>query len=225
MKLKVTAEGYAVIDGDTHLGRWIEQTGLIDHRQDLERRFHEFGLTLGHVALDIGACIGDTTIPMARVVGAEGKVFAYEPHPPSYACLVYNTRLWKNVCCYPYALGATTGIVGMRSHPNLGATHLEAKAPDWFAVCQTLDGLQLPRVDFIKLDVEGYELMVLDGGMDTIKRCRPIMWIETAGHGERYVSNCREKLFQRLKDLNYNCSPGFKTLQEDEQYDVLATPM
>ena len=60
-----------------------------------------------------------------------------------------------------------------------------------------LDGFQLERVDFIKLDVEGFEAKVLEGAANTIERCRPIMYIEN----DRAEKSA--ELIQRLFDMGY----------------------
>jgi hypothetical protein len=60
-----------------------------------------------------------------------------------------------------------------------------------------LDNFQLERVDFIRLDAEGFESEVLEGAAETIQRCHPVLYIKQ-GQTEK-----PEKLMQRLFDLNY----------------------
>lgn len=83
-----------------------------------------------------------------------------------------------------------------------------------FAVCDTptdykviaLDSLQLERLDFIKIDVEGHELDVFKGAVETIKRCRPVIWSETLTRAQKKTLSSYLKSFgytvQTLDDTN-----------------------
>ena len=64
----------------------------------------------------------------------------------------------------------------------------------------TLDSLKLERLDFMKVDVEGYELNVLKGGEETIKRYRPVIWCEAL------TDRHKKMLQQYLKSFDYSIS-------------------
>ena len=64
----------------------------------------------------------------------------------------------------------------------------------------TLDTLGLERVDLIKLDVEGMEEEALEGAKETIKRCKPVMYIET-------VKSDKEKIIKWCEALDYKVIP------------------
>jgi FkbM family methyltransferase len=221
--MTITDRGWAVIKGDTHLAKWVAETGLIDHNQNYGARYYENGLRAGDTAIDVGACIGDTTVPMAEVVGHEGKVFAFEPNPMAFACLVYNTRLYPQVKCYPYALSHEYGTIALKLNANVGASHIVDKG-DLLAISVTLDSFGLNGVRFIKMDVEGFELNVIRGGWKTISLCRPRMMIETAVHGERFDTDSRRKLYAKLEELAYTVTPHFLSMEEAPQYDIYAIP-
>lgn len=225
--MKITEKGWAVIEGDTHISLWIATTGMIDHGQRYEKRFREFGLNAGDTAIDIGAFVGDTTVPMAEVVGREGRVFAFEPNPEAFACLVYNTRLYPQVRCFNYALGNSTALAAMKIAPNMGASHIKAGDYDvaHLTPLTTLDSFELTGVRFIKIDVEGFELEVIAGAMKTIHFSRPRMMIETATHGEKFTTNHRRALYSWLEDQHYKVTPHFLSLEEAPQYDILAEPI
>jgi len=223
--IRVTKEGWTVLRNDTHLSKWVEETGKIDHNQELDRQYRLYGLRPGDTAIDIGACIGDTTVPMARIVGEEGRVFAFEPNPVAFACLVANTRFFPQVRCLPYAIGGYKEIIGLTVHPNVGASSLGGTAPTYDVVANTLDSFDLSGVRFIKIDVEGYEYEALIGGVKTIEVSRPYMFIETAVHGDRYHYNSRERLYRLLQDqLGYKVTPPIQSMSEYPQYDIFCEP-
>ncbi len=63
----------------------------------------------------------------------------------------------------------------------------------------TLDSFELKDVDFIKIDTEGYELYVVKGAEETIKRCKPTMIVEQKGHGMKYFGFGKEEGVELLE--------------------------
>lgn len=131
--------------------------------------------------LDIGANIGSHSVKAALLWE---KVVAFEPHPRNYSLLRDNLRLNRlsNTLALPYAASDRTYSTNF-SHViegNLGAAALyqEESLVDGSVDCITVDSLTLPRCDFIKLDVEGYELRVLKGARETIKKFKPDIVLE-----------------------------------------------
>jgi FkbM family methyltransferase len=222
--MRITEAGWAVIDGDTHFSKWIEETGLIDHGQNLTGQYRELGIRPGDTVVDVGACLGDTTVPLAEVVGPEGRVYAFEPNPEPFACLMYNTHRYPQVRCFPTALGYREAIAYIHVTPNIGASHLSNHRDALPIVVTTLDGYELSGVRFIKIDVEGLEMEVLAGAERTVNVCRPIMKIETAVHCARYNVS-RRNLYRWLKAHNYNSEPEELDLEEHPQYDIIAKPV
>jgi FkbM family methyltransferase len=143
--------------------------------------------TNGWVCIDIGANVGAISLLLAKLTGAEGKVFAIEPGPPNV------TRLRANFELNP-ELSARTEIVacGMgRSRSELwwaeekdnpGNAMLAQEGSHRIPV-DTLDNFvrehDLDDLDFIKIDVEGMELDVMQGGKQTLLRYRPMLYFET----------------------------------------------
>jgi FkbM family methyltransferase len=158
----------------------------------------------GAVVLDIGANIGAHTVPLAQLVGPGGVVVAFEPQPVLYQILCANVVLNSipNVLTYAMALGDCEGeclipVLDYSQPNNFGGIGMDMVEEGDTVPLGMLDGFQLERVDFIKLDVEGFESKVLEGATNTIERCRPIMYIE----------NDREdksaELIQRLFNMGY----------------------
>ena len=133
------------------------------------------------VALDIGANIGNHACFMANRFA---KVIAFEPNPIVFHVLMANT-LGRNVDCLNLGLSNQTAQLPLVvKFPNYGLAHiaLEGETPDITVDVQPLDSLaqalHLDRVDFIKLDVDGHEIEVLEGALGVISRFRPIIALE-----------------------------------------------
>jgi FkbM family methyltransferase len=156
---------------------WMTKTNV---RVDgvLTYQFSKLEAALKHVrrfrtALDIGAHVGTWSMHMVRRFE---RVIAFEPLLEHRECFKRNV-LNANVTLLSCALGAKTEQVRMKVHTgSSGSTHVNG-AGDISVV--TLDSLLgLNDIDFIKLDVEGYELFVVQGGEKTIRENRPTMVVE-----------------------------------------------
>jgi FkbM family methyltransferase len=82
----------------------------------------------------------------------------------------------KNFTLYPCALGEVDGKCSMHTTPSSSGDSFVSGAGD--IPIRRLDDFDLQDVDFIKLDCEGYELLALKGGEQTLKRCRPTIIVE-----------------------------------------------
>jgi FkbM family methyltransferase len=134
-------------------------------------------------ALDVGANKGVWTHALARLCP---EVLAFEPNPKTFAML---ERL-KPPNCRTFALAASDSdgeavlrvprYAGGRSnqHASLSATRVPGPHGEVVVRQARLDGLDLPPIGFIKLDVEGFEEKVLDGAAALIARDRPVMVVE-----------------------------------------------
>jgi FkbM family methyltransferase len=160
----------------------------------------------GGVAIDIGANIGCHTLTMASAVGVSGRVVAIEPHPRVFARLARNIELnhLRNVEAHNVALGDTEGETTLYApvesdpQPSMATLHLENLALDraqheaFHVRVVTLDAFRgvhgVERVDFIKIDVEGHELRVLEGARETIASCRPRIVFEFNREWSRHAA-------------------------------------
>lgn len=168
--------GIAVIDGDECISKWVEETGRLDHDLSLVPRIVKY-IKPGDTAIDIGAFIGDHTIAYANKVGNDGKVIAFEPNPEAFECLEHNLSKFSNVELRKEALSDKSGKVSITKVPtNAGMTYVDKKKGK--IKCITLDSLNLEKVDFIKIDAEGFEHNILKGAEQTIRKYKPTMVIE-----------------------------------------------
>ena len=172
------------------------------------------------VVFDVGAHAGQYTKLFARAA-AEGQVYAVEPG--SYARSILRSVVWlhglANVMILPMALGSGSGLgtltlpVKGRGGLGFGLAHLGVPENRWDAVAQelialtTLDAvvaaLGVDRLDFIKADIEGWELRLLTGGRDSLRRLRPGLLLElTDGHLAR-AGDRLDDAFAFLEELDY----------------------
>lgn len=224
--MKITKEGFAVLEQDTHVSKWVEESGKLCHDGNVGR----FILPLikkGDWVIDGGANIGDHTVAYAEAVGPSGKVWAFEPQPEVYECLLFNVSNHPNVFPMPLGLSVDCDSMPFALDPkNRGASHIAtAGAADHSIACITIDSLDLLKLDFIKLDLEGWEFYALEGGSKTIARCKPIIVMEVSRHSERYGVK-RKAIFEWLKVADYN----FRALNPkdalgDDQFDLLCEPI
>lgn len=137
----------------------------------------------GDYVIDAGACWGDTALYFAHCVGPQGRVFSYEFIPGNLAVMRRNLALnpilaervtlienavWSQSAKAVYYRDDGPSSV-VRFEPFTGAQG----QTQTLAIDDLVQGHQMPRVDFIKMDIEGAELMALRGAADTIRRYRP----------------------------------------------------
>jgi FkbM family methyltransferase len=160
---------------DLYIGKAIENYG--EYSEHEVKIFKEI-IKPDDWILDIGANIGTHTLAISRIAD-KGVVMAYEPQRMLFYNLCANIALnsISNVYCFPQAFGRTTGVItvpelDMKTPGNFGALELNSEIPEGANKCQvkmvSLDSLNLKKLNFIKMDVEGMELEVLLGGKETI---------------------------------------------------------
>jgi FkbM family methyltransferase len=170
----------------------------------------------GANVLDIGANIGVYTMLAAKNARGSGKVISLEPVPQMFQqlsegvrlngytnVLVYNIAAWeqnrqlKMVCSEPQNLGSYG--VDIKEHKQSGIS-VQAVRIDDLAV-----QLGLQTVDLIKIDVEGAELQVLKGTIETLRRHRPILVLEIDPILMSKYDYSPEDVWRYLRVLDYEC--------------------
>ena len=134
----------------------------------------------GDTIADVGAFIGLYTIALAKRVGHSGKVVAFEPDPENFASLrshVELNRVSDRVELVPTAVAARNGVIPFKAGRASGSHVSPDSGQDTHTVpCVRLDTKMADRrVDILKIDVEGYELEVLEGAIELLQniRCCP----------------------------------------------------
>lgn len=165
------------------------------------------------VAYDIGAHVGFITLVLAESVGSDGKVFAFEPAPENIAVmrkLIIQNSLQHKVSLVPIALADVNGEQNLIKWKSSSMCLLESaldgqKACDCSSInittC-TLDSFvfeQLnPSPELIKIDVEGAEALVIQGGLRTLNVYSPKLIIEIHG------PNNAQKTWSLLRRFDYS---------------------
>jgi FkbM family methyltransferase len=168
----------------------------------------------GGVVVDVGANLGEWTVPLARAVGPKGQVLAIEPQQRAAAALAKT--LAANAFAQADLLGCALGdhdgaaefaVPKVTSvSVDTGTAHLGPRAAGHEVVTVALRRLdtvaaerRLDRIDLIKIDVEGHERQVLDGAGATLARFRPVLVMETGHEGD----GDRQAIGDRLGGLGY----------------------
>lgn len=174
----------------------------------------------GDVCLDVGANIGWYTTLLQKIVGTGGAVHAFEPVPGVFEKLVRNVRLNEppqNVAVNNLALGNTDKIVELNIFANMPEGHHSIATFDNTEYesfpCRmiTLDSYvaenKIAEVNFVKMDIEGAEMMMLEGADRLFAQKRPPIWeIEMAldtTRGFNYLPNDLIEYMRRKADYEF----------------------
>lgn len=138
----------------------------------------------GAVAVEAGSNVGAHTLGLARAVGPQGVVHAFEPQRAVFDLLRHNVEAngLSNVVLHNAGVGRTGGTLCVATPDygrlgNFGAIALGGMGGDVVPI-ETVDGLDLPSLHLLKADVEGMEAQVLEGARRTIARHRPALFLE-----------------------------------------------
>jgi FkbM family methyltransferase len=130
------------------------------------------------VCLDIGANMGLMSLAMA-VLAPEGEVYAFEASETTHDALRKTVEAsgLHNIQTFPWIMGKD-GMKGRFVEDEQWRSSSHYIPGEGGRVCKSVDSLGLPMVDFIKIDVEGAELDVLDGARETLSRFKPTVTLE-----------------------------------------------
>ncbi|MEM3622763.1 MAG: FkbM family methyltransferase [Candidatus Bathyarchaeia archaeon] len=182
----------------------IDSESILILSYDFEKwMWNHLKLGGGNVFLDVGAHIGKYTIPAAKIVGVNGFVVAVEPNPENCKILLKNVQLnklrnvevvniaaWNRKEILKLFIAEDSGQHSIKRNFGFGFVTVPALPLD-----HLLNELDLDRIDYIKIDVEGAEFEVLEGLKETLRTKRPIIIVE--------VKKCIDKLKEMFKKENY----------------------
>ena len=208
----------------------IETLNFFDYEK-AESAMMENLVSDGDTFFDIGANIGWYSINIAASRRAT-KVYCFEPIPKTYKSLAVNLELnnLHNVVAYNYGFSSTAGHFPFYYYPegsgNASSANLTGRSDVECVQCEvrTLDEYTNEtgtRVDFIKCDVEGAELLVFRGGIETIKRDKPIIFSEILRKWTKKFNYNPNDIFRLFKEQGYqaftvkeNCLLNFFEMEE-----------
>ena len=137
--------------------------------------------------IDIGGNNGQLAIEFAHLVGDKGRVITFEPQRIIFQQLCGNVFIngLDNVWAFNIAIGDENGVTNIEKPDyfskgplNLGNVHVGLETSSEPVIINTLDSFNLENVSIIKIDVQGFEKKVLLGALETIKKNKPIIFIE-----------------------------------------------
>jgi FkbM family methyltransferase len=164
-------------------------------RPNLDRLTYLRLIKRGHHVLDVGANIGVCTHLFSRLVGSKGAVHSFEPSSATHTSLgeMIEASGCKNVTAHRTGLGnfeGTAELITPGSDHGQSSFH-QHSASSWetplslsrqTVPVSTLDGFVesfgIGRIDFIKVDTEGNELHFIEGGKASLRRFRPLVYME-----------------------------------------------
>jgi len=177
------------------------------------------------VVLDVGANVGFWTVPLALRLAGRGQVLAFEPLPGN------SCRLRDNVALNDVGRAVSIHAIGLSDRPDTteislredfamgsatGNAAIVIDESDRQFRCATIqvdtldrvfDSLQIPRLDFIKLDIEGHEDKFLAGAVKVLSRFRPILFVEVNAQYYERRGLAVDAVFQSWLDSNrYVCA-------------------
>lgn len=206
--------------GKFHFANW--DNPLVSPKKITENQIRFFGkfLKKGDVAVDIGANIGATTLPMSFVVGKEGAVIAFDPNPFVFKVLAQNVNLNPGLCnirAFNYAITDSEGEFYYNSseasfnnggisssktnrHGNYSLDH-KVRGVQLSHFLNTLDPGFLPKLKLVKIDTEGYDKEIIKSISEILKVYKPVVISECFGKSEIHD---RHEHFKLLHDLGYS---------------------
>ena len=153
------------------------------------------------VMVDVGANIGR----WARHFHTDyDQIFCYEPANYNFECLEKNVEHQTNIHVRNYGLGQTkhTASLSIAVQDHLGST-MAKPDPNGDIEIQKLDDQNLPNLDLLKIDVEGFETEVLKGGQNIIKDQKPLIAIERHAFNYKLLGKTKKESHLYLQELGY----------------------
>lgn len=209
------------------MGKMWEQDIFEDHLQRIIQN--------SFLILDIGAHIGCHSIMYAHT-NPSATILSFEPQHKLFQCLTANIAKngHKNIKAYRCAIGHIKCHTSMCNIAEDGPNHhhhiMYGDAVNKYNIggvalgkngdcvdMTTIDHMNLEKVDFIKIDVEGFEPLVLQGGENTIKRDRPIIYFE---NNQKTITADMEQMFK----LDASTIPTANEILTSWGYTITALP-
>ncbi len=176
--------GYVLFNKNDHyIGRAVEKYGEFSESEvEIFRQL----CVKGDLVVEVGANIGTHTMVFSQLVGNTGRVYAFEPQRIVFQTLCANMALnnIENVECFQTALANEAGHILFPDirydiEGNYGAVEMDKfAAGNKIPQARLDDLLEVPRLKFIKIDVEGMEHKVISGARELIAKHRPFLYVE-----------------------------------------------
>jgi len=181
-------------------------------------RYIEKRVSTGMICADVGANIGSVSLHLAVKVTPNGRVYSFEPVPRLYRILCLNVKengLHEIVNTNRVALSNFSGVVSMRIPEACEANHGMGSLIDRVnsklskeidVLSMTFDEFvereRIRKLDFMKVDIEGAEILFLEGARKSVTRLMPELLIEVSPNALA-ASGGAEKLIYQIRVMGY----------------------
>ena len=196
--------------------------------EPLETKILKYFAANGGLVVDIGANVGYYAVELGKILGEKGRLIALEPIPESFEQLEVNVQLnsiQDKVSCYQIAISNLHGSLTLYkpeisgssacSARNLHPTESSSKLEVPVTTLDTLlKSLNIQNCELIKVDVEGAELMVIQGALDSVKRFKPVIFAELLRKWSAQFNYTPNELLEILLPLGYKCFAVSEQLPE-----------
>ena len=213
---------------------WVIYFGL-----NVEERNGLYSLVKrGMVVFDIGTNIGETLLNFAAISGPAGRVFGFEPVEENFSKCRFNISLndFNNIELSRMALSdkrerlyfvpasnSNSGGIFMHKDKQDAEMSIEAVTLDEY-----VDEHNIRSIDFIKIDVEGFELNVLKGAAESVRKFRPVLFVEVDADNLKRQGTTPHQLEELLTRYGYSIKvAGEKhlTAGNNLHYDLICEPL
>lgn len=160
--------------------------------------------------LDIGANIGNHSMMFREIFN--NPIISFEGNPLNYVLLYKNTSQFLNIKSICVGLSNKSGLTefcyDLNNYGGGGIfPNLTTQYPTIPVYLTTLDSFELSDISFIKMDVENHEMYVIEGGLNTIEKNKPVIWVEdffydndkTKSPTEYLINKMNYKLIDRVE--------------------------
>jgi len=194
----------------------------------LETKILKFFAADSKIIFDVGANVGYYAIELGSVLGPSAMIHSFEPVPESFEQLQKNVLLNSaspSVLCNQYAISNSEGKLLLYKPRTSGSSASSARNlhPD-----EEVDTVEVPmttldkyflanglnNLDLLKIDVEGSELMVIEGALDSIKRYQPVIFAELLRKWCAQFGYSPNEVLEILFPLGYRCFAVSENLPE-----------
>jgi FkbM family methyltransferase len=206
-------------------GKANPETALGTYELPVQQALSNY-LKPGDVFYDIGANVGFFTVIAAKLVGSAGKVYAFEPDQQNADRVRHNLQLnqFTNTAVWQKAVSHTTGTGELLLAEYSGGHTLSVvdRPPDFagstvveiVSIDDLINQGQLTPPHVVKIDVEGAELDVLQGMLQTIKQYQPIIIYEVDAAKADSFQQKNESITNLISSLNYQIVPLENSYEE-----------
>lgn len=213
--IRGSLKGKKWIVGSSNHGCWI---GIYEYQK---QHIFERTITQGSIVYDLGAHVGFYTLLASVLVGSGGKVVSFEPIPRNIFFLKEHLRLNQidNVQVVEAAVSNKSGITFFDECPFSMMSHISTKGKlqvKTVAIDDLISEGEIPPADYIKIDIEGAEMLALSGAKFMISRSTPTIFLAT--HGKSVHQEC----CQFLRALDYKLKP-IDNKGIEESSEIVAT--